>query len=103
VESLALLGAGFSSLLANTQRGMVLLGAGLDKDVSLESRDTDDVSDGIRQHNTIEQIVFLPLFLFAKVSAVNWRASSSALAAWSAWPLPWWSVTATAVLLRSSF
>lgn len=32
-----------------------------------------------------------------------WRASSSALAAWSAWPLPWWSVTATAVLLRSSF
>ena len=35
---LALLGAGFSSLLANTQRGMVLLGAGLDKDVGLETK-----------------------------------------------------------------
>lgn len=35
---LALLGAGFSSLLANTQRGMVLLGAGFNKDVSLESK-----------------------------------------------------------------
>lgn len=35
----ALLGAGFSSLLANTQRGMVLLGAGIDKrDVGLESK-----------------------------------------------------------------
>lgn len=38
IMGLALLGAGFSSLLANTQRGMVLLGAGLDKDVSLESK-----------------------------------------------------------------
>ena len=37
IMGLALLGAGFSSLLANTQRGMVLLGAGLNKDVSLES------------------------------------------------------------------
>ena len=34
----ALLGAGFSSLLANTQRGMVLLGAGFNQDVSLESK-----------------------------------------------------------------
>lgn len=34
----ALVGAGFSSLLANTQRGMVLLGAGFDKDVALETR-----------------------------------------------------------------
>ena len=34
----ALLGAGFSSLLANTQRGMVLLGAGLDKKYNLESK-----------------------------------------------------------------
>lgn len=34
----ALLGAGFSSLLANTQRGMVLLGAGFNRDVSLESK-----------------------------------------------------------------
>ena len=38
IMGFALLGAGFSSLLANTQRGMVLLGAGLDKDVSLESK-----------------------------------------------------------------
>ena len=38
IMGLALLGAGFSSLLANTQRGMVLLGAGFDKDVSLESK-----------------------------------------------------------------
>lgn len=34
----ALLGAGFSSLLGNTQRGMVLLSAGFDKDVALESK-----------------------------------------------------------------
>ena len=34
----ALLGAGFSSLLANTQRGMVLLGAGINKEYSLESK-----------------------------------------------------------------
>lgn len=34
----ALVGAGFSSLLANTQRGMVLLGAGVDKDTGLESK-----------------------------------------------------------------
>ena len=33
-----IMGAGFSSLLANTQRGMVLLGAGFNKDVSLESK-----------------------------------------------------------------
>ena len=38
IMGFALLGAGFSSLLANTQRGMVLLGAGFDKDVSLESK-----------------------------------------------------------------
>ena len=38
ITGLALLGAGFSSLLANTQRGMVLLGTGLNKDVSLESK-----------------------------------------------------------------
>ena len=38
IMGLALLGAGFSSLLANTQRGMVLLGAGLDKSVALESK-----------------------------------------------------------------
>ena len=31
-------GAGFSSLLANTQRGMVLLGAGIEKDFGLESK-----------------------------------------------------------------
>lgn len=35
---LALVGAGFSSLLANTQRGMVLLGAGFNKDVGLETK-----------------------------------------------------------------
>lgn len=35
---IALLGAGFSSLLGNTQRGMVLLNAGLDKEVGLESK-----------------------------------------------------------------
>ena len=34
----SLVGAGFSSLLANTQRGMVLLGAGLDKKYNLESK-----------------------------------------------------------------
>ena len=34
----ALLGAGFSSLLANTQRGMVLLGAGINKEFGLESK-----------------------------------------------------------------
>lgn len=38
IMGLALLGAGFSSLLANTQRGMVLLGAGFERDVSLESK-----------------------------------------------------------------
>lgn len=38
IMGIALVGAGFSSLLANTQRGMVLLGAGLNKDVSLESK-----------------------------------------------------------------
>ena len=38
IMGIALLGAGFSSLLGNTQRGMVLLGAGFDKDVSLESK-----------------------------------------------------------------
>ncbi|MCD8354772.1 MAG: Nramp family divalent metal transporter [Clostridiales bacterium] len=37
IMGLALVGAGFSSLLANTQRGMVLLGAGLNKDTALES------------------------------------------------------------------
>lgn len=38
IMGLALVGAGFSSLLANTQRGMVLLGAGFNQDVNLESR-----------------------------------------------------------------
>lgn len=38
VMGIALLGAGFSSLLGNTQRGMVLLSAGFDKDVALESK-----------------------------------------------------------------
>ena len=38
IMGFALLGAGFFSLLANTQRGMVLLGAGLDKDVGLETK-----------------------------------------------------------------
>ena len=37
IMGIALLGAGFSSLLGNTQRGMVLLGAGFEKDVSLTS------------------------------------------------------------------
>lgn len=35
---IALVGAGFSSLLGNTQRGMVLLNAGLNKEVALESK-----------------------------------------------------------------
>lgn len=35
---IALVGAGFSSLLGNTQRGMVLLNAGFDKEVQLESK-----------------------------------------------------------------
>lgn len=38
VMGVALLGAGFSSLLGNTQRGMVLLSAGFDKEVGLESK-----------------------------------------------------------------
>jgi len=38
IMGVALLGAGFSSLLGNTQRGMVLLGAGFDRDVSLSSK-----------------------------------------------------------------
>jgi Mn2+/Fe2+ NRAMP family transporter len=38
IMGVALVGAGFSSLLANTQRGMVLLGAGFNQDVSLESK-----------------------------------------------------------------
>lgn len=38
IMGLALLGAGFSSLLANTQRGMVLLGAGIEKEFGLESK-----------------------------------------------------------------
>ena len=38
IMGFALVGAGFSSLLANTQRGMVLLGAGVEKDYSLESK-----------------------------------------------------------------
>ena len=38
IMGLALVGAGFSSLLANTQRGMVLLGAGFEQDVGLESK-----------------------------------------------------------------
>lgn len=38
IMGVALLGAGFSSLLGNTQRGVVLLNAGLDKDTSLESK-----------------------------------------------------------------
>lgn len=38
IMGLALSGAGFSSLLANTQRGMVLLGAGLNKEVGLETK-----------------------------------------------------------------
>lgn len=35
---IALLAAGFSSLLGNTQRGMVLLAAGIDKPVGLETK-----------------------------------------------------------------
>lgn len=38
VMGLALLGAAFSSLLGNTQRGVVLLNAGINRDVSLESK-----------------------------------------------------------------
>ena len=38
IMGIALLGAGFSSLLGNTQRGMVLLGAGLNQDVRLTSK-----------------------------------------------------------------
>jgi Mn2+/Fe2+ NRAMP family transporter len=38
IMGFALIGAGFSSLLANTQRGMVLLGAGINKEVGLESK-----------------------------------------------------------------
>ncbi|SCP96411.1 Nramp family divalent metal transporter [Anaerobium acetethylicum] len=38
VMGVALLAAGFSSLLGNTQRGMVLLGAGIDKPVGLETK-----------------------------------------------------------------
>ncbi|MGM9652003.1 MAG: Nramp family divalent metal transporter [Faecousia sp.] len=38
IMGIALLGAGFSSLLGNTQRGMVLLGAGFDRDVRLDSK-----------------------------------------------------------------
>lgn len=38
VMGVALLGAAFSSLLGNTQRGMVLLNAGFDWDVRLESK-----------------------------------------------------------------
>lgn len=38
IMGIALLAAGFSSLLGNTQRGMVLLSAGFNKDVSLESK-----------------------------------------------------------------
>lgn len=38
VMGLALWRTGFSSLLGNTQRGMVLLNAGFDKEVGLESK-----------------------------------------------------------------
>lgn len=38
IMGFALVGAGFSSLLANTQRGMVLLGAGINKDTGLETK-----------------------------------------------------------------
>lgn len=38
VMGIALFAAGFSSLLGNTQRGMVLLGAGIEKPVNLESK-----------------------------------------------------------------
>ena len=38
VMGIAIIGAGFSSLLGNTQRGVVLLNAGLDKEIGLESK-----------------------------------------------------------------
>ena len=38
VMGIAIIGAGFSSLLGNTQRGVVLLNAGLNKEIGLESR-----------------------------------------------------------------
>lgn len=38
IMGIALLGAGFSSLLGNTQRGVVLLNAGFDKPTSLEDK-----------------------------------------------------------------
>ena len=38
IMGFALVGAGFSSLLANTQRGMVLLGAGIEKEFGMESK-----------------------------------------------------------------
>ena len=38
VMGIAIIGAGFSSLLGNTQRGVVLLNAGLDKETGLESK-----------------------------------------------------------------
>ena len=38
IMGFALLGAGFSSLLGNTQRGMVLFAAGVDKETGLESK-----------------------------------------------------------------
>lgn len=38
IMGIALLGAGFSSLLGNTQRGMVLLGAGFNQEVGLETK-----------------------------------------------------------------
>ena len=38
VMGVAIMGAGFSSLLGNTQRGIVLLNAGLDRDISFESK-----------------------------------------------------------------
>ncbi len=38
VMGIAIIGAGFSSLLGNTQRGVVLLNAGLDRETGLESK-----------------------------------------------------------------
>lgn len=38
IMGIALTGAGFSSLLGNTQRGMVLLNAGFNKEIGLESK-----------------------------------------------------------------
>jgi Mn2+/Fe2+ NRAMP family transporter len=38
IMGIALVGAGFSSLLGNTQRGVVLLGAGIDKEYGLETK-----------------------------------------------------------------